>query len=181
MSIGMRNELRQETRDDVALPYDFLDWYTHMTAAASAIHAANPNILIFFSGLNYSETVAPIPLGLPLLPNNPNSTVFRPTDFPWGDKMVLEIHVYTMSDRIDTSNCGEMKKALYRNGFNALDEMNPEVVYPMPVVMSEFGFTQNRTMWKGTYAQCLKGFLPERRAGWMQWALAGSYYTSRWF
>lgn len=106
--------------------------------------------------------------------------MFRPDDFPWGEKgkAVLEVHVYTMSDRVNTTNCREMKKALYKNGFNALDTMNPEVVYTLPVVMSEFGFAQNETMWKSVYAQCLKGFLAERRAGWMGWAVAGSYYTS---
>ncbi|KAH0611637.1 uncharacterized protein H6S33_010902 [Morchella sextelata] len=176
VSIGMRNELRQSTVSPVPLPYDFADWYKHMTAAASAIHAASPDVLIFFSGLNYSETLAPLPLGTPLSTTNA-SLIFRASDFPWADKAVMELHVYTMSDRINTTNCHEMKKALYANGFNALDTMNPEVVYPMPVVMSEFGFSMNDDVWKGVYAQCLKEFLPERRAGWMNWAVAGSYYV----
>jgi hypothetical protein len=50
----MRNELRPPA-DNATLEadsYGWEDWYPNMVAAADIINAANPDILIFFSGLN---------------------------------------------------------------------------------------------------------------------------------
>lgn len=164
----MRNELRQPLLPNPEYPYTWDTWYNEMTSAAKVVHEANPETLIFFSGLNSDTDLSPIPTASDL----GNGERFRLSDFPFADKMVLEIHNY---DEHATS-CSSLSSSLYRDGFDALNQTDPSIVNVMPVVMTEFGFSQDDATWKDVYASCLRDWLPHMQAGWMTWVLSGSYY-----
>ncbi|KAE8154586.1 glycoside hydrolase superfamily [Aspergillus avenaceus] len=169
-SVGMRNELRSpdSNSDLVDKTYNWQYWYKHMVENANQIHDVNPDVLIYFSGLNYDTILTPIPTGADL----GNGTKFLKDDFSYGDKIVLELHNY---DRTATS-CDDLKSGLWNGGFNALDTTNSSIVNTFPVQMTEFGFPQDNTTYTDVYASCLREWLPEIQAGWMVWVIAGSYY-----
>jgi hypothetical protein len=165
VSIGLRNEFRKPSKAGNSLPYNWQTWYTQMVAASDLVNAANPGILIFFSGLDYDTTLSPIPgagdLG--------GGKKFTKSSFKYADKLVLELHNYQNS----ATNCDSIKNGLYNNGFKAQDA---NAVNQMPVLLTEFGFSQADSSFSGVYASCLRKIIPEWDAGWMVWALGGSYY-----
>lgn len=181
-SMSLRNELRQVQNDSaVNATYGWELWYKDMTDAAAGIHAANPDPLIFFSGLEYDHTLAPVTAGEPL---DDAGTVFRLADFEYADKIVFELHSYDNA----ATDCAALQSQLYAHGFNALDvSAETTAVNVAPVLLTEFGFNQNATDYQTVYAQCLKDFVTGSgrtgdaaritgTIGWMQWVLAGSYY-----
>ncbi|GMF78247.1 unnamed protein product [Aspergillus oryzae] len=172
-SVGMRNELRKAEDNPtlVNTTYNWRYWYRHMVENANQIHAANRNLLIYFSGLDYDTRLSPIPTGAEL----GNGTAFRKDDFEYADKIVLELHNY---ERTATS-CEDLKSSLWNAGFNALDTQNSSIVNIMPVQMTEFGFPQDNTTYTDVYASCLREWLPSLQAGWMVWVIAGSYYIRK--
>lgn len=165
VSIGLRNEFRQPSNAGSSLPYDWPTWYEQNVAAADIVNAANPDILIFFSGLNFDTTLQPIPWADDL----GNGKKFLLTDFKYADKLVLEMHNYQNS----VTNCGDIEGGLWNNGFRATDE---QAVNRMPVLLTEFGFSQDDGSYNSVYATCLRKLMPQWKSGWMVWALGGSYY-----
>ena len=176
-SIGLRNELRNANG---AEPVDWYTWYVHMTAAADAVHAADPNALIFFSGLSYDTYIDPIPLGKTLNGTKGTSTAgksarFVPDNFTWKNKIVLEIHKYDFEATQD--DCKTFKSKWYQKGFQALDPSNPQTKYLFPMVLSEWGFIHNGTYFKQTtYNNCTIEMVKDWQFSWMHWELAGSFY-----
>ena len=166
MSIGMRNELREPT-DSTALEatYNWDTWYTNMVAASEVINTANPNILIFFSGLNYDTTLTPIVQAT----NLGNSVYFIKSNFAYANKIVLELHNYENS----VATCAGLESDLTGDGFSTLTESS-SLAYPM--VVTEWGHDQTDGSYAGVYASCLHSYLPSVHVGWMIWVLAGSYY-----
>ncbi|PNS14783.1 Sterol 3-beta-glucosyltransferase [Sphaceloma murrayae] len=173
---GLRNELRDA---EVAEPVDWYTWYERMTAAARAVHAAAPEALIFFSGLDYDTWIDPVPLGKGLngtvgTATEGKTALFRPEDFEFKDKIVLELHRYNM--QLANTPCPEFKAGWYQQGFQALDSTNPETKYLFPIVLTEWGFGHDDESWnKYTYNQCLIEMATEWKFGWMQWQIGGSY------
>jgi hypothetical protein len=169
MSMSLRNELR-EPSDNSALDsssYNWESWYTHVQLGAKAIHDANPDVLVFLSGLSFDTYLTPVVQGTALTPGN---GTFSKKDFPGlEDKLVLELHNYQNS----VSSCSSLESSLYSDGFEALTSAAKNV---FPVVVTEFGFAMDSTTWEGVYASCLAKYLPEQKVGWMIWVLAGSYY-----
>ena len=165
VSIGLRNEFREPDDAGSSLPYDWPTWYSQNVAAADVVNAANPDILIFFSGLNFDTTLQPIPGAEDL----GNGTKFQLTDFAYADKLVLEMHNYQNS----ATNCSDIESGLWNNGFRATGD---NAVNRMPVLLTEFGFSQADASYDGVYASCLRKLMPQWKAGWMVWALGGSYY-----
>ena len=94
---------------------------------------------------------------------------FLKSNFKYADKIALELHNYQNS----ATNCDSIKSGLWNNGFKALDASS---VNQMPVVLTEFGYHQQDGSVSKTYATCLKKIIPEWKAGWTVWVLAGSYY-----
>ncbi|KAF2704288.1 glycoside hydrolase family 5 protein [Pleomassaria siparia CBS 279.74] len=164
VSIGLRNEFRKPDKAG-AQAYNWQTWYTQVVAAANLVNAANPNILIFLSGLDFDTTLSPIPgagdLG--------GGQKFQKSSFKYADKLVLELHNYQNS----ATSCDSMKSGLYNNGFKAQDASSAN---QMPVILTEFGYSQTDTSFSGVYASCLRKIIPEWHAGWTIWALSGSYY-----
>ncbi|KAF8855540.1 putative endoglucanase E1 [Acephala macrosclerotiorum] len=167
MSIGMRNELRTPS-DNTTLANDYYNWpnwYTNMVAASAIINTANPDILIFFSGLSFDTTLTPIVAGT----NLGSNIYFNETSFPYWNKMVLELHDYENS----VSSCSTLQSDLVGNGFSTLSGTQTNT---MPMVLTEWGHDQTDGSYTGVYASCLHSYLPSVHAGWMIWVLAGSYY-----
>jgi endoglucanase len=176
-SVGLRNELRKATTSE---PVDWYTWYVHMTAAADAVHEAAPDVLIFFSGLSYDTLIDPIPLGKTLNGTAGTATAnktakFVPSDFVWGDKIVLELHKY---DFEATQNpCPTFKSDWYKQGFQAVNASDPATEYLFPVAITEWGFIQNGTYWnQTTYNKCLIEMVEDYQVSWMQWEISGSFY-----
>ncbi|KAI8931306.1 hypothetical protein NX059_011648 [Plenodomus lindquistii] len=165
VSLGLRNELREPDNAGNTLPYNWSIWYDNMVRVADSVNAANADILIFLSGLNYDTTLQPIPTSDDL----GNGKKFVLKDIKYSDKVVLELHNYQNS----ATNCGDMEGGLWNNGFRAT---SPNAVNQMPVVLTEFGFSQADNSYSGVYATCLKKLMPRWKTGWMVWALGGSYY-----
>jgi hypothetical protein len=171
VSFGLRNELRDPSNNAaIRGSYNWDTWYKNMIPAAREVNAANPNIIIFLSGLGYDTDLRPIPSGAAL---SPGTQRFRLTDFTFANKLALELHNY----QTGATNCGDVRGGLNNNGFNAMDKArNPSVVNEMPVVLTEFGFQQDATTYTGVYARCLREYMPSIQGGWTVWVLAGSYY-----
>ncbi|QSZ34024.1 hypothetical protein DSL72_005604 [Monilinia vaccinii-corymbosi] len=169
MSVSLRNELRQPS-DDATLTansYNWANWYTNMVAGMESIHAANPDVLIFLSGLNFDVDLSPIANADLLTPSTTQR--FLKSDFSYANKLVLELHNYATG----TNSCSDLKSSLKSAGYNALD---PGVKNQMPVVMTEWGHSQTTAAYASVYSTCLKSYLNEIKGGWMVWVLSGSYY-----
>ncbi|ESZ94649.1 hypothetical protein SBOR_4958 [Sclerotinia borealis F-4128] len=169
MSMALRNELREPT-DNASLDssYNWANWYTNVVAGMNSIHTANPNVLIFLSGLNFDTDLSPIANAALLTPSSTQK--FLKSSFSYANKLVLELHNYASS----TSNCASLKSSLQSHGYNAL---NSGVVNQMPVVMTEWGHSQTKADYASVYSTCLKSYLSAVKGGWMVWVLSGSYYV----
>lgn len=134
-------------------------------AAADLVNKANPDILIFLSGLDFDTKMGPIATGDDL----GNGKKFSLSNYAYANKLVLELHNYQNS----ATNCGDMEGGLWNNGFRATGD---KAVNKMPVVLTEFGFSQTGNDYTKTYATCIKKLMPQWKTGWTIWVLAGSYY-----
>lgn len=173
MSMSLRNELRQATGSGSgsAAAYNWQTWYYYIKQATAAINEANPDPLIFLSGLNYDATLAPVVQGTAL---TPGTGVFSFDDFPGhADKLVLELHNYATG----STSCASLKSDPYSKGFQAMNASESTTKNVFPVLMTEWGFLMTDSTWKGVYNTCLASWLPEASAGWMLWVLVGSYYV----
>ncbi|CAI6337434.1 unnamed protein product [Periconia digitata] len=167
ISIGLRNEYRKPDSAGSSLPYNWATWYTHNMELATAVNAANPALLIFLSGLDYDTKLTPIPGAQDL----GNGQRFRLTDFRYANKLVLELHNY----QNDAGSCGDIEGGLWDNGFRATYNTN-DIVNKMPVVLTEFGFSQTGSEHTRPYATCIRTLMQKWQTGWTVWVLSGSYY-----
>ncbi|KAH0434547.1 beta-1, 6-galactanase [Colletotrichum camelliae] len=173
VAMSLRNELRQATNnpDLVSASYHWQDWYKYIQQGTNAINGANPDVLIYLSGLNYDTTVVPVFEGTAL---EPGTETFNLDDFEgYANKLVLEIHNYEGS----IGSCDSLKYNLYHKGFQAANASDPETVNVFPVALTEFGFNMNDNTYQNVYSTCLSEYLPEYKASWFIWVLVGSYYT----
>lgn len=167
MSMSLRNEPREPDSGPGRSTYNWRDWYGFVKQGTAAIHEANPDVLIFLSGLGYDTTLTPVAQGTAL---TPGSGKFSLDDFPgYADKIVLELHNYENS----ATSCSSLQGNLDRNGFSA---MGDSAATKFPVLLTEFGFQMDASTWKGVYSTCLANYFTEHKAGWFLWVVAGSYY-----
>ncbi|KAI0171742.1 glycoside hydrolase family 5 protein [Hypoxylon sp. FL1284] len=195
VSMSLRNELRESwNRTDLSY-----NWHTlagNMSAGADAIHGANPDVLISWSGLQYDEDLSALTARRNLLTapcyrctavrdaRRRAPVYFDLDQHPWADKVVWELHLYDGSEDVDTGTCDAVEAALYRGGFNALGMEAPEdcdddcapAARPTPVILSEFGGAQDASLYDdGSLQSCLRAFTMRHGISWMMWSLAGSY------
>ena len=165
-SIGMRNELRNPTNNaTLATTYNWGVWYTNMVAASKIINAANPDILITFSGLNFDTQLKPVVEGTDL----GNGVKFLKSSFTYADKIILELHDYENS----ITSCSSLQSNLVNNGFSTLTGTKTNT---LPMMLTEWGHNQADSSYTGVYASCLRSYLPAQKVGWFYWVVAGSYY-----
>jgi hypothetical protein len=149
-SVGLRNELRLSLTGASTLePYTWSTWATYMTAAASAVYAANPDVLIFFSGLDSDFNIEPIVGGSDLV--DPLFS-FHATDYEWADKFVLEIHEY---DENISSSCFVYQQILLSFGFDATTKTG-DGVNRAPLVIIVHALLDS--WWRDSWVGCC-GFL----------------------
>lgn len=175
MSMSLYNELRppfSADNPDLMQNYTWEVWYEQIKRGTDAIHAANPDVLIFLSGLNGDTDLQPVVDGTALTPSN---ATFRLADFAgYQDKLVLELHSYDIV--FSVANCPSYNEQLFTEGYSAV---TGNATNRFPVVMTEWGFTNDAVTWRnGTYATCVQQFLKEvvPGTGWMIWVIGGSYY-----
>lgn len=170
--MGLRNELRLPTTGASTIePYTWSTWKTQMTAAASAIHSANPDVLIYFSGLDSDFNIEPAVGGSAI--QDPAFS-FNVADYEWSDKFVFEMHEYNEGL---SNSCAVYEAVL--NGFGAdATTKTGSGANRAPLVISEWGYAQSdgSGAYNSAYATCLRDFMAERQFGWMLWVLGGSYY-----
>ncbi|PMD41380.1 glycoside hydrolase family 5 protein [Hyaloscypha variabilis F] len=169
-SMGLRNELRPALTGAPNLqPYTWSTWKTYMTAAASAIYSVNPEVLIYFSGLESDFNIEPAVGGSTLL--DPGFS-FDVASYEWAHKLVFEMHEY---DENISSSCPIYEAILESFGADATTRTTGN---RGPLVISEWGHdeTDASDAWQSAYTECLTQFMTDRQLGWMLWVLAGSYY-----
>ncbi|ORY54952.1 glycoside hydrolase superfamily [Pseudomassariella vexata] len=175
MSMSLRNELRQPFLDEnlFAQSYNWQDWYKYTKQGADAIHKANPDVLIFLSGLDSDTSLNPVVQGTDL---TPGTAKFNRDEFQaYSNKLVLELHNYAnILGGSGVNNCTALQDDLFNDGFQSLSDDAPN---QFPLVMTEFGFVQDATTWNETFARCLESYIPAQGAGWTIWVIAGSYYV----
>ncbi|KAI1084070.1 glycoside hydrolase family 5 protein [Whalleya microplaca] len=196
VSMSLRNELRASwNRTD--LVYNWATLVGNMSAGASAIHAANPDLLISWSGLQFDEDLSALTTHKNILTapcykctavrdaHRREPVYFDLGSYSWADKIVWELHLYSMSEDLDTGTCEIIEAGLYRNGFNALGIDAPPACnltgdWPpaqrlTPVILSEFGNAQDASLYNSTLQNCLQEYTKKHGISWMMWSLAGSY------
>lgn len=209
-SMSLRNELRsawpQNDTDQTKVEYSWISWASNVTAGADAIHEANKDLLITFSGLQYDQDLSAVTqeLNLNVAPSYKVDAIrdgrrrkpvhFRIDEHDWKNKAVLELHLYSMSENADTGTCEAIQAQLYNFGFNALGidapkgcashETDGDIKYhcapakrKTPVWLTEFGQAQDATLYSDTLTNCLRDFTVENKVGWAVWSIAGSYYA----
>lgn len=195
-SMSLRNELR-ESWNNTNLYYNWKTLVGNMSAGCDVIHEANPDILITWSGMQYDEDLSALTarMNLNTAPCYKCTAVkdryrqepiyFDLDSHPWADKVVWELHLYPMSEDVDTGTCPVIEAGLYKNGFNALGMAPPEACNitqdcppPQrltPVILSEFGHAQDATLLNDTVQNCLRDYTIKHGVSWAMWSLAGSY------
>jgi hypothetical protein len=140
-----------------------------MTAAASAVYSANPDILIYFSGLDSDFNIEPAVGGSTLLDL---FFSFQVSSYEWVDKLVFEMHEY---DEGISDSCPIYELILESFGADATTKVGGNRA---PLVISEWGHDETDTAkaWESAYSVCLGEFMVNRQLGWIIWVLAGSYY-----
>ncbi|KAK9417595.1 hypothetical protein SUNI508_01352 [Seiridium unicorne] len=196
VSMSLRNELRASW-NVTDLYYNWQTMVGNMSAAAAAIHDTNPDILITWSGMQFDEDLSALTTKKNILTApcyqcdairdalRRDPVYFDLDSYPFADKVVWELHLYAMSNDLDTGYCAIVEAGLYRNGFNALG-MEPPAACNItndcppaqrltPVIFSEFGHAQDSTLYNDTLQNCMKDYTKKHTVSWMMWALAGSY------
>ncbi|GJC97511.1 beta1,6-galactanase [Colletotrichum higginsianum] len=210
VSLSLRNEVR-ESWNVTNLYYNWDTLVGNFSAGADAIHAANPDVLILWGGLQYGQDLSALTAGANYLTapcykctairdaaRRP-PRVFDVDAHAWADKLVWELHLYKMSEDLDTGTCAAIEAGLYRNGFNALGidppascggngtgtgnsttaaaaaADCPPASRLTPVIFSEFGNGQDDTLRNDTLQACLRDYTVKHGVSWMVWSLAGSY------
>lgn len=203
VSMSLVNELRQPWVENFPrFQYNWMTLVGNMTLGSDAIHRANPDLLISWSGLQFDEDLSALTSGTNLLTSpcymcvsiqdspRRDPVVFNLDDYAWGAKVFYELHLYTMTEDLDVGTCDMVKAQLYRAGFNALGMDRPRDCdlledHPLgpcrkpsrlsPVAMTEFGQAQDPTLLNSSYIDCLREFTTDNGVSWAVWSLAGSY------
>ncbi|CAA7257417.1 unnamed protein product [Cyclocybe aegerita] len=167
VGMALRNELRTSQQQ---VPGEDSAWRRFVTQGASAVHAANNDLLIVIGGVGYATD-------LRTLYSNPLDTS------PWdgANRTVWEFHAYSWS----FSNSGSCSVASTRYGDYAGFLLAQNRPYTGPLWLSEFGVgmtggpsaNQGLSNADYNYLRCLVQYLEGNDAEWAVWALQGSYYV----
>ncbi|KAL3511360.1 hypothetical protein ACH5RR_030761 [Cinchona calisaya] len=155
VGMSLRNELRGQKQN-------VNDWYRYMQKGAEAVHAANPDVLIILSGLNYDKDFSFL--------------LQKPVSLTFSSKLAYEVHWYGFSDgqAWATGNpnqvCGQVVNNTMRKTGFLLDQ-------GYPLFVSEFGVDLRGTnVNDNRFLSCFLGWAAELDLDWALWSLVGSYY-----
>ncbi|KAL5169657.1 Glycosyl hydrolase 5 family protein [Glycine soja] len=155
VAMSLRNELRGP-RQNVNV------WYRYMPKGAEAVHAANPDVLVILSGLNFDTNLSFIR----------NEAV----KLSFNGKLVFEVHWYSFSDgqawTLGNPNqvCGQVTENVMRRAGFLLDQ-------GWPLFVSEFGVDLRGTSVNDNrYLNCFMALVAQLDLDWALWTLGGNYY-----
>ncbi|KAI3991836.1 hypothetical protein MKX01_012781 [Papaver californicum] len=156
VGMSLRNELRGRKQN-------VKDWYKYMQQGAEAVHAANPNILVLLSGLNFDAELSFL--------------AKQPVNLTFTGKLVYEVHWYAFTNSHDWENgnpnqvCGNVVNSFMRRAGFLLEQG------VAPLFLSEFGIDQiGINVNDNRYFNCMMGVAAELDLDWALWTLVGSYY-----
>ncbi|XP_043699089.1 glycosyl hydrolase 5 family protein-like [Telopea speciosissima] len=155
VGMSLRNELRGN-RQNVD------DWFNYMQKGANAVNAANPNVLIILSGLNFDNDLAFLSNKKPVL--------------NFKGKLVFELHWYSFSDGSawnynSNKACAITTRDKMTRGGGFLLEQG------FPLFISEFGVAQTGVnVADNKYFSCFLSVAADLDWDWAIWTLGGSYY-----
>ncbi|KAF9596203.1 hypothetical protein IFM89_007885 [Coptis chinensis] len=134
----------------------------YMQQGAEAVHAANPDVLVILSGLEFDKN-------LTFLRN-------KQVKLSFTRKLVFEGHWYGFTDQENWAKhnandfCGKFMKNMMNN-FGFLLEQG------YPVFLSEFGQDQRGgNVNDNRYFSCILGVIADLDMDWALWTLQGDYY-----
>ena len=164
VAFDLRNELRTNTRDRAT---QISDWMTYISQGINTLNSANPDALIFVTGLEYD-------LDFSFLDEGSNTQQWININARLGNKIVFEGHVYSWSGFGEIADdCSAMLSRLDRRlGWPKRNNR--------PLVISEFGLDINSfpdDTPSLQYFNCVKRFIVEKKLGYAVWLLGGSYYS----
>ncbi|KAI4328758.1 hypothetical protein L6164_021090 [Bauhinia variegata] len=165
VAMSLRNELHGPLQNEP-------DWYTYVSQAATAIHKANPNVLVVVSGLNFDTE-------LQFLKE-------KPLKVSLGKKLVFEAHWYSWTGigRLRQQEIWN-KQPLNRicaYSIRAIDQRAGFLTMgknAVPLIFTEFGFDQTQGTSDNShnrFVTCFQSYLVGRDMDWGIWALQGGYY-----
>ncbi|KAK1995834.1 beta-1,6-galactanase [Colletotrichum falcatum] len=197
VSVSLRNEVREPWSAAGPQHYGWDALVGNFSAGADAVHAANPDLLILWGGMQFGQDLSALTAGRNYLTApcyrctairdaaRREPRVFDVDAHAWRHKLVFELHLYKMSEDLDTGTCPVIEAGLYRSGFNALGIDPPAACGGggdcprasrlTPVILSEFGNAQDDALRNDTLQACLREFTVKHGVSWMVWGLAGSY------
>lgn len=164
VAIGLRNELRGPHQNQS-------EWHKYMSQGATTVHKANPNVLVFVSGLNYDTDLS-------FLKTRP----LKAADVAIGNKLVYEVHSYTWSSAPASDwdkqpvnqKCARVMEGLNEKAGFLMSGPNPAGA----LVMSEFGIDMtNRDEKNQKFLSCMLAYLAGADLDWALWAAQGGYYV----
>ncbi|QCD84647.1 endoglucanase [Vigna unguiculata] len=155
VGMSLRNELRGPKQN-------VDDWYKYMVKGAETIHAANPDVLVILSGLNFDKDLSFIEK--------------RPVNVTFKEKLVFEAHWYSFTEGEAWVNgnpnqvCGQVAGNFMRTSGFLVNQ-------GWPLFISEFGVDLRGTnVNDNRYLNCFLSVAAEYDLDWALWTLAGSYY-----
>ncbi|RDX85187.1 hypothetical protein CR513_33659, partial [Mucuna pruriens] len=155
VGMSLRNELRGPKQN-------VNDWYKYMMKGAEAVHAANSDVLVILSGLNFDTDLS-------FLRDRPVSLTFK-------GKLVFEVHRYGFTDGQAWVNgnpnefCGKIVENVKKTSGFLVDK-------GWPLFLSEFGVDMRGTnVNDNRYLNCFIALVAELDLDWALWTLVGSYY-----
>ncbi|XP_057433065.1 glycosyl hydrolase 5 family protein-like [Lotus japonicus] len=158
VGMSLRNELRGPKQN---VP----DWYRYMSKGAEVVHAANPNVLVILSGLNFDTDLSFLDK--------------QPVQLTFNKKLVFEAHWYSFSNTQAWTTgdpnqaCGQVTRNMMRMSGFLLQQ-------GWPLFLSEFGVDMRGTnVNDNRFLNCFMALAAELDFDWALWTLAGSYYTAR--
>ncbi|RDX61725.1 hypothetical protein CR513_60018, partial [Mucuna pruriens] len=156
VGMSLRNELRGPKQN-------VDDWYRYMSKGAEAVHAANPDVVVILSGLNFDADLSFIR----------DQTV----KLSFNGKLVFEVHWYGFTDgQAWTSGnpnqvCGQITgNVMRRTGF-LVDQGWPLFVSEFGIDLRGINVNDNR------YFNCFMALVAQLDLDWALWTLGGNYYT----
>ncbi|PON42296.1 1,4-alpha-glucan-branching enzyme [Parasponia andersonii] len=160
---GVRNVIGMSLRNDLLGPMQNVeDWYKNTERGAEAVHSANPDVLVFLSGLSYDQDLS-------FLQN-------RPVRVTFSRKLVFEVQWQALSDGkawesgYSDQACGMVISNMMRTSGFLLEK-------GFPLFVSEFRVDQRGTnVNDNRYLNCFLALAAELDLDWSLWTLVGSYY-----
>ncbi|KAJ4832363.1 hypothetical protein Tsubulata_002167 [Turnera subulata] len=159
IAIGMRNELRGPREN-------LNDWYRYVPEAAKQIHEANPDVLVFMSGIGYATDLSYLK--------------DRPLGFNLDNKLVFETHLYAFTAAPDSHWVQRPVNEVCYTRIKALEDKLAFVTKgdnPTPLVLTEVGVNQQHfSPAHDRFLSCFQAYIAQRDLDWGLWAFQGGYY-----